>query len=156
MQDKSMFVGRPETVLQSDPNAAFFTGNQIRRLWGYTAPIGTKKGIPNPLKLTLKLYQSGGAEMPASSEIFFALESKSLEYPIFIGKVSYADFFRLTVTQQKNREFAAATIKQVADAYQRYIKLDEQATFAIYVRSSVNVDTASASNVIEYEQDNVN
>lgn len=156
IQDTSMFRGRPEKILQSDPNAAFFTGNQIKRLWGYTAPIGTKKGIPNPLHLILKLYQSGGAEMPASTEIFFALESKSLEYPIFIGKVLYSDFFRLTAVQQNNREFAAATIKQIADMAQRYINLDEQATFAIYYRSSATVDTASASNVIEYNQDNRN
>lgn len=156
IQDTSMFIGRPEKVLQSDPNAAFFTGSQIRKLWGYTVPRGTKKGIPNPLHLILKLYQSGGAEMPASTEIFFALESKSLEYPVFVGKVLYSDFFRLTAVQQNNREFAAATIKQIADTMQRVINLDEENVFAIYYRSASTVDTSSASNVIEYSQDNRN
>lgn len=156
IQDTRYFQGRPEKVLQSDPNAAFYSGNQIEKFWSYTVPKGTKKAVPNPLHLILKLYQTGGQEMPAGTEIFVAVEAKSLEYPVFIGKFLYSDFFRITAANQNNREFAAATIKQIADSARPILVLDEEMSFSLFYRASVSLDRANANNVIEYVQDNRN
>lgn len=79
------------------------------RLLTITTPLGARYLYTNPFPLVLKLFATGGVQIPATSTLLIAKRRPGEDFPTFVRLISYAAYFDLTEAQQRDERFAGNT-----------------------------------------------
>jgi hypothetical protein len=96
----------------------------------------------SPFRLFLKLYNAGGVQIPARSNILIAKKRPGEDFPTFIKKIPYQGYYDLTIAQQQDNAFASAVTHELPfDA----IVNPEDHTLEFYVESPDTVDLNQAN-----------
>ncbi len=96
---------RPITILKGGPDYQEYTGRQRRLVSRFVVPAGASWVVPNPVPVVLKLYDSGGNQVPHSTDVFLARKTKGYDFPEFLGKIQYAAYHDLSEAQQRDAKY---------------------------------------------------
>ena len=117
-------------------------------------PRGLAWVLPGQFKLILKLQQSGGAEMPIDTEIYFGLQIPSENKLVFpVGtRLVYHPWADLSLSQQRDKDFDASL---TCDLGMDFLPVQEEEALLIQLFSSQVIDTALVRFQIPYFEENI-
>ncbi|MFX7306647.1 hypothetical protein ABTI71_19180, partial [Acinetobacter baumannii] len=82
-----------------------YGGRQKVKVGEFVVPSGATWVFPNPVPVVLKLYDSGGNQLPHTTDVFFARRTKGFDFPEFLVKAQYASYYDLSEAQQRDAKF---------------------------------------------------
>jgi hypothetical protein len=96
---------RPVTILRSGPEFNVYGGTQRVKVGEFVVPAGASWVLPNPTPVILKLYDTGGNQLPHTTDTFLAKRTKGFDFPEFLAKIQYASYYDLTEAQLRDSKF---------------------------------------------------
>jgi hypothetical protein len=104
-------------------------------------PKGATYRYPNPFNLILKLYDGSDDQIPHSSYLVIGKTRPGQDYPTFIRKISYAGYYDLSESNQRDQKYVQATLHDLGSEIAA-ISCPEDHVLNVYAHSSVVVDTS--------------
>ena len=134
---------RPITILRSGPEFQAYGGRQKVKVGEFVVPSGATWIVPNPVPVVLKLYDSGGNQLPHTTDVFFARRTKGFDFPEFLVKAQYASYYDLSEAQQRDAKFYQNILQTASPLYApappKAIVLREGDTLEIYVETDPGI-----------------
>lgn len=96
---------RPITLIKGGPDYRDYTGRQRVKVAEFVVPQGASWVIANPLPVVLKLYDTGGNQLPHDTDVFLARKTRGFDAPEFLGKIQYAGYYDLSEAQQRDAKY---------------------------------------------------
>jgi len=134
---------RPITILRSGPEFQAYGGRQRVKVGEFVVPAGATWVLPNPVPVVLKLYDSGGNQLPHTTDVFFARRTKGFDFPEFLVKAQYASYYDLSEAQQRDAKYYQNILQTAsplrAPVPPEGIVLREGDTLEIYVETDPGI-----------------
>ena len=96
---------RPITILKGGTDYRDYTGRQRKKVAEFVVPAGASWVLPNPVPVVLKLYDTGGGQVPHNTDVYLARKTKGFDFPEYLGKIQYASYRDLTEAQQRDAKY---------------------------------------------------
>lgn len=134
---------RPITILRSGPEFQAYGGRQRVKVGEFVVPAGATWVLPNPVPVVLKLYDSGGNQLPHTTDVYVSRRTKGFDFPEFLIKVQYASYYDLSEAQQRDAKYYQNILQTAsplrAPVPPEGIVLREGDTLEIYVETDPGI-----------------
>lgn len=128
-------------------NAQATVAGTLSKLISWKAPVGTFYDVPSVVIPVLKLFATGGAQVPGTTKLFFGKQRPGDNQPrLADGPVLYFAFRDLSTAEQRNADNRATLAHDIGAR----IVLREEEELVIYAEGSVAIDPTEAGTAIEF------
>lgn len=131
-------------------NAQATVAGTRSKLIAWKPPVGTFYGVPRRIVPVLKLLANGGAQVPASTRLYFGKQRPGDASPVFApGSVDMFAFFDLSTAAQRNADNRPTLAVDLG----AMIQLREEEELVIYADGPTAIDPTEAGTTIELDVD---
>lgn len=128
---------------------------QLQNAAGYRSPLfvirtpeGAHYRFENPFQMILKLYDSGGNQIPATSRLYLYKKRPGEDLEIGVRMISYAGYADLSEAQQRDTRYREVTLHDLGSAISQ-ISNPEDHELQVWIDSPVAVELSQAATRFE-------